>query len=128
MALGPPEQNCARCNRPAPEPIRGPDGQTAQGWITFVGEDRLIIDIPCKERSILPVEVANAIGAFAGLVILDPDPQIQVSTLREVDSTYLGVACPECVADTGWDTSQWLLFLSGLDTSARAKGDEEGGE
>jgi hypothetical protein len=74
------------------------------------------------------VEVASAIGAFAGLVILDPDPQIQVPTLRKVDSTYLRVVCPECVADTGWDTSQWLLFLSGLDTSAHAKGDGEGGE
>jgi hypothetical protein len=60
MAPGSPEQNFARCNRPAPEPIGGPEGQTAQGWITFVGEDRLIIDAPWKEPSILPGEVASA--------------------------------------------------------------------
>jgi hypothetical protein len=122
-AAGFPQEKCARCNRPAPPPISGPEGQVAQGWVTYA-ESILIVDVP-QEDSILPAEVANAIGAFDGLVKLMPDQQVRVPSILEVQSTYLGLACPECQAETGWDSVQWLLFLAGLDTSAS---DQEGGE
>ena len=42
-----------------------------EGWIQFVGEDELIIDLP-QAASILPFEVVEAIRAFGGLIRVEP--------------------------------------------------------
>ena len=105
---------CARCKRPAPPPVRGPEGQAAQGWVTYESEQELVIDIP-EDEFVLPPALARAIGDHDGLVRLVPlGPEIAAPAPREVLSNWYGVACPDCQAETGWDWFEWVMFMSGL--------------
>jgi hypothetical protein len=107
------EQLCARCGKAAPPAVPGPDGQADQGWATYASEQELVVDVPYPGPGPLPPDVATAIGEFNGLVRLEPDPQVATASIREVESRYYGIACPECQAETGWDYFDWCLFMTG---------------
>ena len=104
-------QRCARCDREAPQPIEGPTGQAGQRWITYAGEQELVVDVPYPGPALLPPDVATAIGQFDGLVRVEADPHVQVPSLREVESSWYGIACPDCQHETGWDYFEWVLFM-----------------
>jgi hypothetical protein len=39
-------EQCGHCARTAPPAVPGPEGQAAQGWIAYEGEQVMIIDVP----------------------------------------------------------------------------------
>jgi hypothetical protein len=103
---------CARCGRTAPPMTDGPEGMEAQGWVTYEGEPKLVVEVP-REATLLPAGVRAEIGIFAGLVCVEPT-DVEVAWLREIVTSFAGNACPACIAETGWDDFQWKLFLAGL--------------
>jgi hypothetical protein len=107
-------ERCARCGREAPPHIEGPEGAAAQGWVTFGGDEVLSIAVPMV-ISILPLEVVGAIREHEGLVELVPLPDVTAPGSVEIHSAWLGEACPDCLAATGWDDDQWQLFMTGPD-------------
>jgi hypothetical protein len=114
------EEKCAVCGRAAPSSIADADSGSSpmveEGWIQFVGEDELIIDLP-QAASILPLEVVEAIRAFGGLIRVDPGVLTKAPATREVQSDYGSLVCPDCVGEparAGWDNYQWSWFVSGL--------------
>jgi hypothetical protein len=90
----------------------------AQGWAIFEGEPKLVVELP-REPTLLPPDVRSAIGAFEGLVCAEPG-DIHVAILREIVSSVEGAACPDCMAETGWDDFQWKLFVAGMTSSHEA--------
>ena len=104
---------CGRCKRIAPPADTSPEGQVVQGWVSYESQQVAIIDVPA-EGGVLPVEVVEAIRDLDDhvLVGLDPDPQIKAARPRELASSYLGVVCPQCQQETGWDYTQWSLFFT----------------
>lgn len=109
-------EHCARCGRTAPPAVAGPDGRAAQGWATYEGENKLVVEVP-DEPTLLPDDVRVVIGAFQGLVCLEPGMRVTVAAVREIVSSREALACPQCMADTGWDDFQWKLFVAGMSES-----------
>jgi hypothetical protein len=107
---------CARCGREAPSPVFDPDTgmspRVAQGWVLFEGDNVLTITVPIDE-SILPPDLVEAVRRFEGLIRLLPLPETSVAETLEVESAWLGNACPDCLAETDWDDDQWRLFMTG---------------
>jgi hypothetical protein len=92
-----------------------------QGWATFAGAPRLVVDVRYPEPSIMPPDVMESIRAFlenpdyaGGFVEINADPQVDVPSIREVITNYEGTVCPDCLAETGWDEFQWRMFLAGF--------------
>ncbi len=115
-----PQSACARCERPLPR-VDGPEGQVTEGWATFAGAPRLVVDIRYPECSIMPPDVMESIRMFledpdyvGGFVEIHADRQVDVPSIREVITHYEGTVCPDCLAETGWDESQWRMFLAGF--------------
>ena len=106
-----PLEQCARCERPAPQAVPGPEGQSDQGWTTYESEQQLIVDVPYPDAGMLRRELATAIGEFEGIVSVQADPQVTAPAIREVVSHYAGIACPECQSETGWDWFEWTMFM-----------------
>jgi hypothetical protein len=104
-------ESCGHCGREAPPAIEGSGGQAAQGWVTFAGADELVIHMP-EGDVILPPDVVDAIRAFDGLIRLEPRPAVTAPATREVNSAWLGIACPDCQRETGWDHAQWSWFFA----------------
>ena len=71
-----PLEQCARCERPAPQAVPGPEGQSDQGWTTYESEQQLIVDVPYPDAGMLRPELATAIGEFEGIVSVQADPQV----------------------------------------------------
>jgi hypothetical protein len=110
---------CSRCGQSAPPASRGPDGQPARGWVTYESQQTLIVDVPDPDDGggiNLPPNIAGLIGEFDGIVRLEVglDGAGTVSETREVVSRFLGLACPDCQAETDWDDFEWEMFLTGL--------------
>lgn len=123
------DERCAVCGRDVPSSTvdrdTGVSPRGVEGWVDFGGYDELVIAVPYPESSTLPLEVIDAMREFEGLVRVEPDPQVDVARLRELETGYAGTVCPDCCRDperAGWDTAQWLWFLSDL----QAKRDHEG--
>jgi hypothetical protein len=45
------------------------------------------------------------------LVGLVPDPRVEVASVRRLGGAFLGLACPDCQTETGWDYLQWCWFF-----------------
>jgi hypothetical protein len=109
---------CARCKRPAPPADDSPEGQVAQGWVTFESGTTLEVDVP-QHGGLLPPNVPRAIARFfdeypGGLVNITPWPAVEVASVREIHSSWDGTVCGDCLAGTSWDDFQWRMFLHGL--------------
>ena len=68
--------------------------------------------------------LAKTIGEFDGLVLMEPDPGNPVASLGEVEGSYAGLACPDCIAETARDDFQWLMFLAGMASDERPPDDK----
>jgi hypothetical protein len=71
-------EKCGRCERPAPPPIEGPDGQVEQGWVTYEGARELVVAVP-DDSSLLPPNVVATMRAFEGELI-------RIAPLARLDS------------------------------------------
>jgi hypothetical protein len=111
---------CGRCHVLAPGPA-GLAGDfygttpvalmTGDGWASFGAGEEMTIDVPYPESAVLPPEVVTAVREFEGAIRVDADPGVGVPSIREVSSEFIGLACPACRTDTGWDAGQWSRFL-----------------
>lgn len=120
---------CACCGVDAPEAVvaQGIEAILGRerdqvGWATFKVGDRLIVEVPAHDSSILSGELATMIGVSAALdatVVIEPDPECEAPRIRQEISGVLGIVCPDCLSEKGWDESRWLLYLS--------ESDQEGG-
>ena len=106
-------EHCGRCGRTAPPEAVGAEGRAAKGWLTYEGEEKLVVEVP-EEPTLLPDGVRAAIGGFDGLVCLQPGEHVTAAALREIVSSGGALVCPKCASETGWDDFQWKLFLAGM--------------
>ena len=51
---------------------------------------------------------------WEGLIQVQADPHVTVPTVRDLSSDLAGIACPDCLAETGWNRFEWLVFLAGI--------------
>jgi hypothetical protein len=107
------DQRCSRCQRPAPPADNSPEGQAAEGWTVYQGESELAIDVPA-DGAVLPLALVEQIREFEGLIhiyVMGPH-EPGTAAAREIGSYWLGLVCPDCQAETGWDFEQWELFFA----------------
>jgi len=115
-----PAERCAVCDREAPsatlDPERGTSPRVAEGWSAFEDGQELVVVLPYPESLTLPLEIADAIRNFDGLIRIDYDRH-EAPQIVEVHGIYAGLVCSTCYSDperAGWDITDWLWFLTGL--------------
>jgi hypothetical protein len=118
-------EQCACCGRTAEYETKGHTSEGVpivglpEGWATIEGLTSLVIDVPWEGDFLLPREVAEAIADFLertpdGLIGCERlGPEVTVASVREVNSSWLGMVCAECDAEhADWDADEWSRFLA----------------